>query len=289
MAQGNTAWRRFYRFSNSRVRLGVGLVLAALFCIQCYQGEPPTAGVLVADAANDVNMDAQANQLAQLARTDHVALLKLALKRYDESVQSYTCTFIKQERINGSLKPEQWVKTKFLEKPFSVAMHCVKNPQTGDRALFVAGKHNGQMLIHLYGLLAMFGTVTRDPESPQVMANTLRPITRFGFRRSLQALLDVYEPAARRGDLKQSFGGYRNLAGRRVLVLERLLPPKDDYPAYKTVVYLDTAWLMPLGVEAYDWENQLTCRYLYKDVDFNASLSEKDFTPQANGMKLPQK
>ena len=289
MAQKTKLWRRIFRFTNNRIRLGVGMVLATLFCIQCYQPDLPTGGMLVAEDAGNVNADNQVDRLERLARTDHAALLKQALKRYDRSVQSYTCTFIKQERINGKLKPEQWIEVRFLERPFSVAMHWVKNAQAGDRALYVTGKYDGEMLIKLCGALKIFGTVTRDPESPQVMANTLRPITRFGFRRSLESLLEVYELAARRGDGENRFAGYKQVAGRRVLVLERVLPPKQDYPTHKTVLYLDAEWLLPLGVEGYDWEGQLTCRYLYKDVDFSAELSEKDFTPQASQMKVPSK
>ncbi len=288
MARRETFLKRIFRLTNNRIRLGVGLVLAAMFCIQCVQPAGPSGNTLIAESEKDIRSPGEVKRLEKLARSDHVALLRLALEHYRRRVRAYTCTFIKQERINGKLKPEQWIKVKFMEKPFSVSMHWVKNVQTGDRALYVAGKYNGQMLIRLAGVLRLFGTVTRDPASPQVMANTLRPITMFGFRRSLENLLKVYEPAVKAGDAVCRFAGRKNLAGREVLVLERVLPPKEGYPARKTTVYLDAEWLVPLGVEGYDWDGQLTCRYLYKDVDFAAALTEKDFTPQANEMTPPK-
>jgi len=201
----------------------------------------------------------------------------------------YTCTFIKQERISGQLKAEQWMDVKFAEKPFSVAMHWVKNPPLGDRVLYVEGKRNGHMLVKPRGFLfKLVGTQLKAPDDPLAMANTLRPITMFGFGKTLQSLLDVYELAAGRGESTDRFLGFREIDGRRVLALERLLPPRADYPAKLTIWYLDSERLLPLGVEAYDWDDRLTCSYLYKDVKLNVGLTAEDFTPKANQMPLPK-
>ncbi len=289
MALKNMTAKRIFRLSHNRIRLIVGILLAVLFLIHASSSrglgrtELPTAvdGVTIGATPGDVQAE-----LENLARTDHCALLRKGLERYDANVQDYTCLFVKQERINGQQRPEQHVRAKFKQQPFSVAMQWIKNVPLGDRVIYVAGKHNGMMLIRPRGIWSkLLGTVLRDPESKQVMANTLRPVTQFGFRRSLENLLEVYELAESRGDAVNSFEGYKQIGDEKVFVLVRMLPARDDYPAKKTVVYISVDHLVPLCVEGYDWDDQLFCSYLFKDVKFNVGLMEKDFTPEANGMK----
>ena len=277
--------RKLVRPTNGRIRLAVGLGLLALICIQCVN---PTEAVRETDLFGSARIDTASEPVAQrletLAATDPIALLTLCIKHYDKTIGDYTCTFIKRERIQGKDGASQEIRVKFLDRPFSVAMRWVKNAPIGDRCLFVEGKHDGNVLIRPKGLLSLIGTVKRKPDSNAVMANTLRPISLFGFRRGLQSLLDVYELAASRGDLKTSFGGYRSVAGRNTLVLERLLPARDDYPAKKTRIYIDLELLVPVCIEAWDWDGNLESRYIYKDIKVNTGLSADDFTPQANGL-----
>jgi hypothetical protein len=272
--------------------LGVGLLLLALFCIQCAHptdAERPSNLVSVAAAEPDGSAaGSELKQLEALAKTDHIALLKKAIANYDRNYHDYTCTFIKQERINGTLLDEQTIEVKFMQTPFSVAMKWVKNAPMGERTLYVEGKHDNQMLVQPKGMYAVFtgGTVTRDPRGEDVMKNTLRPITMYGFRRTLESLLEVYELAAKRGENVDSYLGVRNVAGRKALVLQRDLPARKDYPAKQTTWYLDTEYLVVTRLEGTDWDDQLQCTYTSKDITFNVGLKDSDFTPEANGMKL---
>ena len=50
---------------------------------------------------------------------------------------------------------------------------------------------------------------------------------------------------------------------------------------------IDVDSLLPICIEGYNWDKQLSCRYLYKDVKLNVGLTPDDFTPQANGIKVP--
>jgi len=283
---------RYLRPTNARLRLAVGGVLAALFCIQCTRSDALRGGSLVQAVTGDSARQAspqRLHELERLARTDHIALLKLAREHYRKHYRDFTCTFIKQERINGQLRPEQHIAVKFLERPFSVAMRWTRNAPIGDRVLYVQGRYNGQMLVRPKAKLLralVGGAARRDPEGRDVMANTLRPVTMFGFGRLMDSLLEVYELAASRGELVCRFLGYREMDGRRVLVLERVLPARKDYPAKRTVWYLDVERLVPLGLEGYDWDGQLVCSYAYKDVKFNVGLDEEDFTPEANGIQV---
>ena len=87
---------------------------------------------------------------------------------------------------------------------------------------------------------------------------------------------------------KESFGGYGDVSGRKAICLIRYLPAKDDYPARKTVVFIDVEHLVPLLIEGYDWDENLSSRYVYKNVRFNVGLTEQDFLPEANDMARPK-
>ena len=63
-------------------------------------------------------------------------------------------------------------------------------------------------------------------------------------------------------------------------------PAKPDYPAKLTVWYLDVDCLLPLAMEGYDWDDQLSCSYVFKDIKLNVGLGDADFAPEANGVPL---
>lgn len=274
--------------TNGRIRYTVGVGLLALVCVQCAN---PTEAFRETDLVRSIDgrdvgvlSEDAVEGIERLARTDHVGLLNLCLDNYSHSVQDYTCTFIKRERINGKTGRPQEIQVKFLDRPFSVAMRWVKNAPIGDRCLYVEGKHDGNMLVRPKGLLKWVGTVRRRPDSPEVLANTLRPINLFGFRRALKSLIEVYELADERGDLTTGFAGRKMVAGRATVVLQRILPARDDYPAAKTLIYIDVQRLVPVCIEAWGWDGNLDSRYIYKDVKINVGLTEQDFTPQNNGL-----
>ena len=230
----------------------------------------------------------QIAKLEYLAKTNHVALLELCLANYRAGGHGdYTSKFMKQERIDGKLGDEQDMDVKFMRTPFSVSLHWTRNPPPGDRVLYVDGKWNNQMLVRPAGILSWVGTVIRPPAGAEAMRTTLHPVTDFGFERSLENLLAVYRQADKAGELRQEFGGYADVGGRKTIVLVRYLPQSPKYPSYKTVTCIDVDTLVPMMIEGTDSEHRLLYRYVYTDTRFNAGLTDADFLPQANDMKDP--
>lgn len=288
-------FRALLRPTNRRVRLLVGLFLAGLFCVQCTRTEAfrESRHILTISAQDFGQSDPEAvSELEKLAKQDHIALLEYCLDNYRRNYSDFTCTFSKEERINGIAKVEQEIEVKHMTSPFSVAMAWIKNPPIGDRVIYVEGKNDDQMTVRPKSPLLQAltgGAVLRKPDGPEAMRNTLRPVSMFGFGRGMQSLLDVYRQAKQVGDLTTAFGGYADVAGQECLVLIRYLPAKDDYPAYKTLVYVDVDHLIPACIEAYDWDENLQCRYVYRDLKFNVGLTDDDFTPEANEIKVAKK
>lgn len=242
-------------------------------------------------------------QLLELARNDHIALLEKCIEHYEaEDITNYTCTFVKRERIAGSLGQEQKMDVKFLAEPFSVAISWTQNAPLADKVLYVEGKWEdedgtSQMLVRPKGGLARLlagESLLKDPAGPDAMKNALRPVTEFGFRNTIQALLDVYIQAQEQGELQQRFEGISEVDGRKCLTLVRILPEKDDYPARKTVTCIDIERLLPLKVLGDGWktnadgEHILLANYEYHNVKLNPGLTPEDFTPQANDMAPPK-
>jgi hypothetical protein len=228
----------------------------------------------------------------RLARTDQTACVAYCLAASAGRWRDYTCTFAKQERIGGLLGKPQRVAVKFREEPFSVVMSWLENPPIADRILYVEGAFDGRMLVRpsnlLLRTLAPGGTFAQRPDSPEVIRNTLRPVTAFGFIRTLESMLAVYRRAKAAGELEEAFGGEANVAGRRTVVMVRRLPEGKGYPAARTLTYLDAARLLPVRIESYGVDGDLRSRYTYEDVKFDVGLTDEDFSPEANGLTAPR-
>ena len=283
------------RPTNRKIRVFVGLTLAVLLAVQCVPSEAfrKEADVAVIEGQPISNLSVK--QLAQIelwAGSDHIALLQHCLERYERTVRDYTCTFIKQELINSRTGKQQTIAVKFRQQPFSVAMAWQVNPPQGDRVLFVEGRYQNQMLVRPSAnwQRMIVPSALRPPGGEEAMQNTLRPVTQFGFERSLRSLMDVYRLAASRGELKQESGGYARLADRPAIVLIRTLPERPEYrsAAARTVLYIDLEYLVPVRMEAYNWDGTQQCAYSYTDVQFNVGLSDDHFQPKANDMVPPK-
>ncbi len=277
--------------TNRGVRIFVGLLLVVLLCVQVTQSvathQDDGRKLSLVDGSTN-------NTIQELAENDHVKLLEMCLSEFKKrGISSYTCTFVKQEKIRGRLSKEQHIKAKFMAKPFSVAMRWFKNPPTGDVIVYVKGKYrdtsdHSQMIVRPTSVFLQKltgGSVLRLPDGPDARRNTLRPVTMFGFENSIKSLLNVYRNAEGNGDCTKQFGGFAEVDGRKCIVLVRFLPDGKKYPAKKTIICIDLEYLLPVRVIGYDWDDKLICNYEYRDVNFDITLQPEDFTPQANGIR----
>ncbi|MBI5722945.1 MAG: DUF1571 domain-containing protein [Planctomycetes bacterium] len=253
--------------------------------------QPPGGPVVPRPQYSTTRPAGVSDEIDRLARTDQIALLEKCLAGCGKYAD-YACLFIKQERVGGNVKDPQWVDVRFRAQPFSVAMAWRDKDgdgnrlplPPGDRLIYIEGQYDGKMLVRPSGLFRGL-TVKKDPEGDEAMANSLRPVTMFGFERGLKNLLDVYVAAKKTGDLKCSFGGYWKIDGRDSLVLVRDLPQKPGYPAKTTTIFIDAEWLVATKIEATEWDDKFQSSYEYRQVRFNVGLKDADFTPESNGMK----
>ncbi|MBX7104665.1 MAG: DUF1571 domain-containing protein [Gemmataceae bacterium] len=203
-------------------------------------------------------------------------------------VRDYSGLMYKQERVAGTLLPEQTVQIRVRQQPFSVGMKWLGPAKmAGQEAIYVAGKNSNQMRAKGAGtLLGAIGFMSFDPRDPKVMANNRHPITDAGLGNLIEQMARGHT-AERQYPLNEtvlSFGEYRFL-NRPVTRMESLHPVNTGrYYTHRTVTYFDRETKLPVRIEAYDWPRQggpaggelIEC-YSYVDLKFNVGLTDAAF------------
>jgi len=235
-------------------------------------------------------------ELIKLAETDHLKLIKRSLHNYDSKpVRDYTCTFYEHERIAGRMQSPQVIKTKFLQNPFSVAMKWIKNPPAADAVVYVSGKYKNskgvsQMVAHPTSGIASFftgGSILRTPDCREAMQHARMPITKFGFRNNLTAMVETYKVGLKQKRIDQEYGGAALVGKQKCIVLIRILKDLPKYPPVKLATFFDVKTLLPVRFLGYDADGNLLFDYRYTDIKINTGLKPSDFTPEANGISNP--
>ena len=228
----------------------------------------------------------------RFAASDPLGFLKMCRERYLARVRDYRCLFYIRERFSiaesGETDEEQQIATAYREKPYSVEMRWLRNAVGATGVSYVAGRWaraGREMALivpsGMLGLLAPWG-VKCDIRGPDVRAASRRSIDQFGFKTTLDLIIQYCETA--RGDpaFDLRFVGGGKLDHRPCYVFERRLPYGDAagvYPDRLLVIYVDREWLVPTGCFAYAddaGENPLGT-YVTTDVEFNVGLTDADF------------
>jgi len=276
----------------------VGLLAAGGLGLQCHQIARPEALLPAKVPDTPIRpIDAEADdQTAQLARSDPLGFLQHCLDRYDAArVRDYTCTFITEQRINGSLTPVQEARVRFRERPFSVDMFFVRNPVDAQRALYVQDAWRDDMGRELAwfkpagAIVKLFVPKIQQPISGQrAKANSRRTLDEFGFRRTLEVILKYSQRGYQNQELRLQFIGQGQIDGRSTYVFERHLPytgQEEPYPDALLRYHIDREWLVPTGCYSFaDHEGRnLLGSYVTTDIRFNVGLMDADFDPTKLG------
>ncbi len=293
-----------------RMRILVGLILLVGLITQSQRAlsqraaEPsptPSAGPArpdptVALASPSRETLSAALSIEDWARRDPYGFLQAALDEYDRSVRDYTCTFTKRERIAGQLSEEQVMRAMFREKPYSVRLEWVRNPDKCSRVLYVADKwsEDGEPMavVEPQGSIARFfvSYVMRPIHGADALKSSRRPIDQFGLRNSLALTLKYARMAREQSILQLDYRGSGEVDGRETLVFERRLPfvdgGKSVWPDRVLVVHIDKEYKLPTLCEAYSDEakKNLLGRYMTTNLKINPNLPDSTFTTQGMGL-----
>ena len=205
-----------------------------------------------------------------------------------EAVDGYTATMYRQERIGGTLGPEQVLRIKVSHRPFSVYLHF-DSPNRGKEAIFRDGSFDDQIIAHDGGWTRhLIPRIKLDPHGPLALADNRHPITEVGLAHLSRKLLhfrelDLDDPHAgtvldRTVD-EQGLCWYRSIHTHAV--------DTGDRPFAYVEVHYSPELLIPVQIASYDWPSEghdgadlrLAEHYVYEDIDLDVPLTAFDFDP----------
>ena len=160
-----------------------------------------------------------------------IRVCKASLDEIDRNIRDYSCTLVKQERIDGELAEHQHIFMKIGHEPFSVYMSFLK-PHQGREVLWVAGQNNGEMVVLEAGLKRkLLGKMNLDPNGSLAMSGQKYPITRVGIRNLTASLVRQFEDDTKYGECDVTTKEDTKISGRPATMVQVVHPvPRPKFP-----------------------------------------------------------
>lgn len=195
-------------------------------------------------------------------------------------IDDYIAVFRKQERVDGTLLPEETTLLKF-QKPLKIYMKWTEDPFKGTEALYVEGTNGNKLLVHRGGILG-FLTLSLDPKGSLAMKGNRHPITEVGFGYLIEGLRRNIQTALQHGEFEITRMAEEPFKGRPAIVAEGKFAPRSGrrYYTSRMVCHIDKELLLPIGAAFYDESDVLFERYSYSDVRLNVGLTPLDFSKE---------
>jgi hypothetical protein len=202
-----------------------------------------------------------------------------------QQVRDYTCTMIKQERVNGQLQPENVITLRVRQQPFAVNMFWHSPKQFANQEVcYVPGRNPGKMRVHSSGLLGAVGFVTVDVNDPRAMQHSRHNITEAGIGNLIEQYAGYWQKERQLNKTQVRLGEFE-YNKRRCIRIEIIHTERDpSFYCYRGFLYLDKETKLPVRSEAYDWprrggppEGDLLEVFSYVDMRFNTGLDDRVF------------
>jgi len=218
-----------------------------------------------------------------------------ALAKIRADVNDYSCTLIKQERINGELGPEEYMFAEIRNRkvvnekivtPLSVYLYFLKpNTIKGREVIYIEGENNGKIVAHEgTGPLRLAPAVWLQPDGPIAMRGQLYPITDIGIETLVDKLIEKGERDRKRGECEVDFIKGAKINGRVCTVLQVKHPtPRPWFDFHIARIFIDDETQLPVRYAAYTWpattggKPVLLEAYTYLNLKLNVDLKNGDF------------
>jgi hypothetical protein len=203
--------------------LGLPILGALLFAgVRSDVATGPADSDLLMDMQNlDQELGQRANPLPdaagmkELARQDPIAFLENCIRYYDRDVHGYSLIMQKQERLpkkdpieKRKLQKKEVIEVHFREKPFGVYMHWLEGARAADRALFVEGENDNQILVHPHGVVGRFVKfVKKEVDGKEAQESGRYTLDQFGIKNGTLRTLTFMKAAKERAKLDMDYFG----------------------------------------------------------------------------------
>jgi len=225
-------------------------------------------------------------------------LAQRGLANLRATIQDYSCTMVKRERIDGKLGEHEYMFLKVRQQPFSVYLYFMAPESVkGQEVIYVDGQNDGNMLAHAgSGVRAMVGTVSLKPASMLAMQGNRYAITEIGVENLAKRLVEVAEHDKQFGECEVNFFPNAKVNGRVCTCVQVVHPvPRRNFRFHLARVFIDDELMIPIRYEAYDWPHEtggqpvLMEEYTYMNVKINQGFTDLDFDPKNTAYKFGAK
>jgi len=195
-------------------------------------------------------------------------------------VEGYTARFVRQEVVDGALRPREEALLKF-RRPGLIYLRWVAGPPVGRQILFVPGKNHDRMLVREPGLFTSLATIVMAPDSPRVLSESRHPVTDIGIGQLITLVLDGARRAEAAGELTVRDDGVAPGADRLERRLEVVLPREGEkgYYCYRLALRIAADSGLPVRAVIYDRDDRTVADYEYRELRLNPTLTRADFDP----------
>lgn len=216
----------------------------------------------------------------------------------EENVRDFSCILVKRERINGRLRPYEYLQTKVRREqtndgtvivPFAAyAEYLAPRKVRGRRVLYVDGQNDNKLVVRNGGQRFNYVTVRIAPDSDAVKREANYPITELGLSnvvsRLIEQVQDDIEADPEAKNTEVSFFSGAKIDDRpctHIRVTHDKESPALDF--HLANVYVDDELKVPIRVEGYGWPKNdgdkppLLEEYTYTRLKLNVGLTDADF------------
>jgi len=277
------------------------VAVSAWIASQVWSSGPPAPATNPGNATSKTDSGEENAETTPLEKA--LDLARDALRTLDK-IDDYTCTFVKRERVDGTLLDQETLSMKLRHRPFSVYMRFVEPPSSaGQEAIYVKGKNDGKLLGHTTGLAGkLAGTVALDPKGFLAMRGNRYAITDAGMKNLVEKLIKLGETPGLLDGCTVGFDEDATVDERPCTCVEISVPRPKSKPKRRRKeasmlatarIFLDHEWNAPVRFETYEWpddgkgEPHLVEQYTYMNLKFDQDLTDADFDEKNPDYSFP--
>jgi hypothetical protein len=254
-----------------------GFLVTAIVLMSVALAQPPKSGEpgkLVTASASEAAKSA--DPLGTMLGEAHAAHAKL---------RDYTCTFTRQERINGTLSVEQVGEMKVRLSPVGVYVRFAR-PEgiAGMEIAYSGAKKDGKVRYRPAGIAGRKGFQVLATDDQKFLADNRHPVTEWGMGPIIELISTATAREKTLNNPVEVFTADYQFANRNVTKYEiQTRRPHAFRYAAKMLVYVDKETKLPVRFEAYDdpkagtTVGELLEAYSFTDLKFNNGLGENSF------------
>lgn len=208
-------------------------------------------------------------------------------RKVHQGLRDYTCYLISQEKVKGKLLPENVMLFLCRPQPFSVYMRWMAPKDlAGQEVAYIQGRNKDKMRVHpKKGFPKLVGWVSVDPRDPRVFDHSNHTIHEAGIGNSIEQLIRHVEMERQVNKTQVTLAPF-TYNNRRCDRIELTRTERHaNFGCYRTVVYIDQQYKLPVRVENYEWPYQggpaggaLLESFSYVNLEFNKGYTDAPFT-----------